>query len=109
MAKPIFKVRDEGGLKIIVFEIPQGVTTPEEFSTAIDENAALLTGGPKGVVIDGRGPVWAYGMLLHEAHPSTFVATRDPRLGAVVVETHTPDVKRGQILSFPVDPSERTH
>ena len=54
-----------------------------------------------GRPIDGRGPIWAYAMIVHQAHPSAYVATRDPRLGAVVVETHTTSVKTGDVLPFP--------
>lgn len=51
------------------------------------------------LVIGGRAPVWRYGMALHAAHgsPAGAVATYDPRLGAVVVMSHTPEVGVGQI------------
>ncbi len=52
----------------------------------------------KGVVISGRGPIWLYGFLTHIYHPAKFTATHDPRLGAVVNATHTPEVTVGQIL-----------
>jgi len=41
-----------------------------------------------GIILSGRGPVWLYGFLVHYYHPSCFVAVYDPRLGAVVVESH---------------------
>lgn len=43
-----------------------------------------------GVVLSGRGPVWLYAALVHHYHPTKWVATFDPRLGAVVVESHSP-------------------
>lgn len=53
----------------------------------------------KGIVISGRGPVWLYAYLVHECHVFPFVATNDPRLGGfVVVQSHTPGVKPGDIL-----------
>jgi CRISPR-associated protein Csx3 len=42
-----------------------------------------------GVVITGRGPIWLYTYLVHELHPTAWVACYDPRLGAVVVTTHS--------------------
>ncbi len=57
---------------------------------------------PRGaiVVLEGRAPIWRYGMALHRLHgsPAGAVAIYDPRLGAVVVATHLPELHEGQIL-----------
>jgi len=57
---------------------------------------------PRGavVVLTGRAPVWRYGMAFHLLHgsPAAALATFDPRLGAVVVATHTPFLREGTIL-----------
>jgi CRISPR-associated protein Csx3 len=39
-------------------------------------------------------------MAIHKAHgsPAGAVATYDPRLGAVVVVTHSPEYKEGQVI-----------
>jgi CRISPR-associated protein Csx3 len=59
---------------------------------------------PRGalLVISGRAPVWRYGMALHAAHgsPAAAVATYDPRLGAVVVASHSPDFAAGDIVDM---------
>lgn len=52
----------------------------------------------KGVVVSGRGPIWLYGYLLHHYHPCAWVAVFDPRLGAVVVQSHTPTMKEGSVI-----------
>lgn len=54
----------------------------------------------QGVVISGRGPIWLYGHLVHELHPTAWVACHDPRKGAVVVATHTREVSIGQVLQL---------
>lgn len=57
-----------------------------------------------GVVISGRAPIWLYGYLVHELHPTAWIACYDPRLnGAVVVATHSRQTQIGAVL--PVDPS----
>lgn len=99
MAKPNISVSNGGGYKLVKFEIPGGVTTPAEFAEATKEAGAL--GGENPVLINGRGPVWGYAMLTHEAHPSPAVATFDPRLGYVVVQTHDERYKVGQIIPDP--------
>ncbi|MGH8247317.1 MAG: CRISPR-associated ring nuclease Crn3/Csx3 [Gammaproteobacteria bacterium] len=57
---------------------------------------------PRGavVVIEGRAPIWRYGMALHRLHGSSAgaVAVCDPRLGAVVVASHSPEYREGQII-----------
>ena len=53
----------------------------------------------KGIVISGRMPVWAFGALVHEFHPASYVATFDPRLIAgVVVASHTKKKKVGELV-----------
>jgi CRISPR-associated protein Csx3 len=54
----------------------------------------------KGVVIEGKAPIWLYGYLVHECHPSAWVACYDTRLGAVVVATHCHDVGISQVFKL---------
>ena len=103
MAQPIFKISeltDAAGVvfRSIEFEIPGGVTSPSEFAAAVTEIAPQLT-GKLPILINGRGPVWGYGMLLHQAHATPAVATFDPRLGYVVVQSHDRRFQVGQILA----------
>ncbi|MEO1389815.1 MAG: CRISPR-associated ring nuclease Crn3/Csx3 [Cyanobacteria bacterium J06634_6] len=54
----------------------------------------------KGVLISGRAPVWLYAYLVHECHPTLWVACFDPRLGAVVTSTHSAEVSVGSVISL---------
>ncbi len=58
---------------------------------------------PKGalLVIGGRAPIWRFGLAFHAAHGSAAgaIASFDPRLGAVVVATHTPAIAGGAIIN----------
>jgi len=99
MAKPVIQIGSVGNFKTVKFEIPGGVTSPAEFAEAVAEIGDLS--GDKAVLLNGRGPVWGYAMLAHSAHPTPAVATFDPRLGYVVVATHSPDYQVGQTI---VDP-----
>ena len=55
----------------------------------------------QGVVLEGRGPIWLYGYLVHECHATAWVGCFDPRLeGAVVVDTHTRQVSVGSVLKL---------
>lgn len=52
-----------------------------------------------GVVITGRAPIWLYAYLVHELHPTAWVACFDPRFNAgVVVATHSRLARIGQII-----------
>jgi len=59
---------------------------------------------PRGsvVVIEGRAPVWRYGMAFHRLHGSAAaaVAVYDPRLGAVIVASHHPDYREVQAIAI---------
>jgi len=54
----------------------------------------------QGIVIEGKGPIWLYAYLVHECHPAAWVGCYDPRLGAVVVATHTHEVRVSQVLKL---------
>ena len=55
----------------------------------------------QGIAIEGRGPIWLYGYLVHECHPAAWVGCYDPRLaGAVVVESHTRGVEVGEVIKL---------
>ncbi len=57
-----------------------------------------------GVILSGRAPIWLYAHLVHELHPTPWVACFDPRLnGAVVVATHSLQAKVGQVISLAED------
>lgn len=62
----------------------------------------------QGVVLEGRSPIWVYSYLTHACHAAAWVACFDPRLGdpvprsggAVVVATHTHEVRVGEVLKI---------
>lgn len=101
---PLFRLFDAvlpdlGPVRLIEFEIPGGTTTPEAFAQAV-ANAPPETFSPtgRGIIFSGRGPVWGYAMMLHAAHPTPWTATADPRLGAVVVQSHVLSLQVGQVI-----------
>lgn len=102
MAAPVFEmIRDHQEYLVVKFEIPGGVTTPEEFSTAVEEVEKEIAGS-SAVLLNGRGPVWGYGMLIHAAHPTPAVGVYDPRLqGYVVVQTHNDKYTSGEVIPDP--------
>lgn len=54
--------------------------------------------GKKGVVIDGAAPIWVHSAIAHAYHATAWVAHNDPRLGAIVVQSHVPDVLVGSVV-----------
>lgn len=90
-----------GGLPFQVIEIE--LTRPDRLVFPEDLAQLRLPGGidPRlGVVLSGRAPIWLYGWLVHECHFTRWVACYDPRLGAVVVTSHSPDVQVGEIIPW---------
>lgn len=88
-----FKVVQKEDYTVVHFELG-GPIEPKDLQQ-IKPPAVNLA---KGVVLSGRGPIWLYGFLIHHYHPAKFVAIFDPRLGAVIVETHTPERKVGEVI-----------
>jgi CRISPR-associated protein Csx3 len=62
----------------------------------------------KGVILEGKAPIWLYGCLIHYCyHFAPWVGCYDPRLGAVIVATRTPQVSHFEVFSvdLPTSPS----
>ncbi|MEC4812291.1 MAG: CRISPR-associated ring nuclease Crn3/Csx3 [Scytonema sp. PMC 1069.18] len=79
------------------------ITTDNGIITPSDIKGLKLPPGidfTKGVVIEGKAPIWLYGYLVHECHPAAWVGCYDTRLGAVVVATHTHDVAIGEVFQL---------
>ena len=73
-----------------------------EHPIAPDESLPTLPLIPRGalVVIEGRAPIWRYGVEFRKLHGSAVgsVAVYDSRLGAVVVASHNPENRERQIV-----------
>jgi len=84
---------------LIHFEL-NGSITPDEL-----KNLKPPEINPKkGVVLSGRGPIWLYCFLSHVYHPTPFVAVYDPRIGSVVVQSHSPRISEGDVIPVEVLP-----
>lgn len=80
----------------ITLTSPEGVIEPKDLQGLQLPPQLQST---QGVVLEGKAPIWLYAYLTHECHATAWVGCFDPRLGgAVVVETHSRDVRIGQVL-----------
>ena len=93
-----FEVKVEGEFAKVEFELKRDLV-PEDLKRIKPPDPVEGGFAPKIVILSGRGPIWFYGFLIHHYHPTKAVAVYDPRLGgAVVIETHTPEVSVGDVV-----------
>ena len=92
-------------IKITSVESPEYTTVTIDIENGTCEPADLKTlaiptvKGNKGVVLNGRAPIWVFATLVHHFHATQWVATNDPRQGgAIVVESHKSGVAVGDII-----------
>lgn len=93
-------VQTESGLHCQLLAITiggSGITTPDEFAREVEALAPVVASRAP-TLITGKAPVWGYAMLCHAAHATPAVATFDPRLGFVIVESHDVRFKTGDIF-----------
>lgn len=61
---------------------------------------------PRGslVIVEGRAPIWRYGIALHLLHgsPAAAIAFYDPKLGAVVVASHSQRWSVGEVVDITI-------
>jgi CRISPR-associated protein Csx3 len=104
MVEIIFDVKEEEEYSILSFELG-GVISPEDLRVL----GPPKVNGSKGVILNGRGPIWLYCFLTHFYHPAKFIGTHDPRLrGAVIVETHSTAYLIGTVLNISQDNREES-
>jgi CRISPR-associated protein Csx3 len=111
MLKQILKsllLDNKGGKKMITFNVIEtenysliqfnieGVLSP----SILKEVVPPKINNKKGVIISGRGPIWLYAWMVHQYHPSSWIAVYDPRIGAVVTPTHSPAHQVGDIIEI---------
>lgn len=80
-----------------------GVESPITPQTPLPPLPAIPPGAL--VVVEGRAPIWRYGMAQHRLHGSAAGATAfyDPKLGgAVVVASHRPEYREGEVIALPL-------
>lgn len=89
-----FKTEERHEFTVVNFELSQPIE-PIDLATCNPPKVKES----KGVILSGRGPIWLFCFLAHYYHPTTWVATYDPRLGgAVVVESHCRSYSVGQVV-----------
>lgn len=83
--------------QILDFQIlNDGLLDPSDLTKIVLPDNLITT---KGVVLYGKGSIWLYAYLLHNLHHCLWLATFDPRMGAVVVQNHQPNGrKEGDII-----------
>lgn len=82
---------------IVVYHI--GVDSP----ITPAEPLPALPAVPRGalVVLEGKAPVWRYVKAFHALHGLTSaVGVYDPRLGVVIVASHSPEYAEGTVLDI---------
>jgi CRISPR-associated Csx3 family protein len=88
------------------FQVIEILSTEASYDTsaiisAIAAVDALAIDFKKGVIISHRGAIWLHSAIAHHCHIAVWVAHLDPRLGAVVVQSHFPGVRVGDIIEIP--------
>ena len=97
----MIKLEVKEGMIATVVEIilpPEGVITPDE----LKKLEVPIVNSRKGVILTGRAPIWLYGFLVHFFHPTAWIAIYDPRLGPVVIASHSIEQKVGEILKIEI-------
>lgn len=84
---------------------PEGVLNPSDLATINPPGCPEDIPGHKGIVINGRLPLWVAAHLTHHYHACAWLAINSPRDGgAVVVSRHRPDAPPiGSVVSLPKD------
>lgn len=81
---------------LVTFEIESGITEPDEAFSVELPKVAL----DRGVILSGRGPVWLFARLVHHYHPARWIAVCDPRIGYIVVQSHSKEYTEGEVLEI---------
>ncbi len=79
---------DKGFQILDIFLDCDGIISPNQLQEIqLPENIDYT----KGILINGKGPIFLYAHLVHLCHPAAYAAVFDPRYGGVVVQRHKPE------------------
>ncbi len=93
-----FKVKIHKDYALVEFELKRELK-PEDLREIKPPDPVKNGFSSKIVILSGRGPIWFYGFLVHFYHPTKAIGVFDPRIdGAVVVATHMPELKIGNVI-----------
>lgn len=93
-----FSINNKDNFAFIEFDLKRELT-PQDLSNIKPPDPVKGGFASRIIILSGRGPIWLYGYLIHFYHPTKGIAIFDPRLeGAVVVMSHSPDFKIGDII-----------
>lgn len=82
---------------------PDGVLNPSDLASLVLPQCPGQVAAHKGVILDGRMPLWVAAHLTHEYHAGAWIGVNSPRDGgAVVVSRHTPNAPQiGEVVPLP--------
>ncbi|MDW8075936.1 MAG: CRISPR-associated ring nuclease Crn3/Csx3, partial [Bacteroidota bacterium] len=86
--------------QIVHIVLHEGAIEPDVLATLrLPENEIRWD---RGIILNGRAPLWLYGYLVHLCHPARWVAIVDPRRngGVVVASHHTEAPKVGECYAL---------
>lgn len=94
-----FNVEEKDDINLIEF-ILDGPIEPKILSEIEEKLKTAKINPKKPTVISGRGPVWLFLTIAHVFHYTVAVSSYDPRIGAVVVQSHSPKYSVGQVFDI---------
>ncbi len=105
MSIPIFTIwtchTDIGPAHHIKFFIPTGHCEPDEFAQAAQAALQSFVVQPEyGIIFDGRGPIWGYGMLVAHSRTASWIGCREPRSGFVIVASQDASIAVGNRIPW---------
>ena len=97
-------------VNIVAFVIEGGVIEPSDLKDVVRELEKVKhrIDFSKPVIVSGRGPLWLYGVLVHELHYGKIVAVWDPRLGGGIIVEAPSQNEIGKVITISGDIEERS-
>jgi CRISPR-associated protein Csx3 len=94
------ETKNDQDYQILEIVLKDQSITPDCLKELKEHNLLSILNTKKGVIINGKAPIWLMAYLIHECHATSWVATNDPRLGAIIVESHSPSRKVGDVFKW---------
>ena len=95
--------RDDQDYQILMINLKTDSITTDALKDLKEHDLLSILNTTKGVIINGKAPIWLMAYLIHECHSTSWIATNDPRLGAIIIESHNPNHKVGDIVKWQSD------
>jgi CRISPR-associated protein Csx3 len=96
----IFNAGETENFSVVEIKLLNETLQPSDLYDLKGQDFLSLVDPKKGVILNGKMPMWLACFLTHEFHAVAWLGMNDPRLGGIVIASHSPSQQVGNVVDW---------